>query len=172
MWKRSGALQQWISTTICKILWRLFHVLEWHFSQRCWRAHQNLQNCEQNFVPTDFDPPCSVIWKASTITYWSNMGSSIHPFSSSYPVQGQGGGGFSQLPKGKRRGTPWTCHQFVSGLVCDHLDWKCNKRHLTSKEELWMYFMKPENYYWRLFKEITRKLAIVQTVSMSKGDHN
>lgn len=34
-----------------------------------WRARQNLRNCEQNFVPTDFDPPCSVIWKASTITY-------------------------------------------------------------------------------------------------------
>lgn len=84
-------------------------------------------------------------------------------------VKGVGGSPSCQRARG---GTPWTCHQFFSGLVCDHLDWKCYKRHLTSKEELWMYFMKPENYYWRLFKEITRKLAIVQTVLMSKGDHN
>lgn len=48
-------------STACKTQWRLCP----GFSQWCWRSCQNCWNSQWNKVPSDFDPPCSTIWKLS-----------------------------------------------------------------------------------------------------------
>ena len=45
---------------------------------------------------------------------------SIHPlFVTAYPIQGRGGGGLEPIPAdiGRRRGTPWTGRQTITGLT-------------------------------------------------------
>lgn len=57
--KRSGEVQQWVSTTICKTRWRLCQSLRLLFSQWCWESCSGWCTNECRKVLSDCDPPCN-----------------------------------------------------------------------------------------------------------------